>query len=297
MHPLTLFWALLAQAIGGMTPALTKLALEGLPPWSLVVARQLLGSAILLAMMPRGPDRPTLLRQLGRRDVGLVLVLAWGGFALPQILNAIGLTLSTATNGALLSPMEPIGILIGGALLLGDRLTGARLASIALGLAGGTLIVLQGEVNARAGDVRGDALMAVGHLAWALYTLAAKPLLARFDPVRVSLLASALSIPPLLPLAAHETIDLQAALGALAGVALLALLSTAVGSYAWNAALREIRASTMAAFIFVQPLVGLAFGALALGEPVGAQALAGAALIVAGVTLAALRERAIEPAT
>lgn len=46
---------------------------------------------------------------------------------------------------------------------------------------------------------------------------------------------------------------------------------------------------TLAAFISLQPLIGLAFGALRLGEAVGVQALAGAARIVVGVTLVALR--------
>jgi drug/metabolite transporter (DMT)-like permease len=51
----------------------------------------------------------------------------------------------------------------------------------------------------------------------------------------------------------------------------------------------------MAAFIFLQPLVGLAIGRLGLDERVGALGVAGALLIVAGVVVAATlgeRERA-----
>jgi drug/metabolite transporter (DMT)-like permease len=281
-------WIVVAQAIGGSTPALTKLALQGLSPWSLVVARQSLGLLILIAVGAISRNRAPRAALRGR-DAWLLVLLAWGGFALPMILNAIGLELSTATNGALLSPLEPIGILIGGALLLGERLTTPRVLAIALGALGGMLIVTQGAVDIRAGEPRGDALMALGHLSWAIYTLAAKPLLYRHDPLRVATLATALSIPPLLPLALAEPLDVERVLPALGWVVTLALLSTAVIAYAWNAALREISASTLAAFIFLQPLIGLLIGALLLGEPVGVQALVGAALIVGGVTLAALR--------
>jgi drug/metabolite transporter (DMT)-like permease len=45
----------------------------------------------------------------------------------------------------------------------------------------------------------------------------------------------------------------------------------------------------MAALIFFQPVVGLAAGYFALGEPIGALALAGAAVILIGVTLEAVR--------
>lgn len=299
MHVRVLFWILLAQAIGGSTPAITKLALAGLGPWSLVVVRQLLGTVILIAIHrlqgrrrggvgPEGSPPPRL-RELSARDWALFLTLAWAGFALPQVLNALGLGLSTATNGALLTPLEPIGILIGSALLLGERLTGARLGAVGLGIAGGVLIVTQSGVDAAAGDLRGDLLMALGHLSWAIYTLAAKPLVARHDPLRIAILASALSPLPLLPLAALEPFELARALPAMGWVLLLALLATALGTFAWNRALREVTAGTMAAFVFVQPVVGLAVGTLALGEPFGLQALAGAALIVGGVTLATLR--------
>ncbi len=289
MSPGTLGWILLAQICGGSAPALTKLALDGLGPWSLVVVRQLLGTALLAVLWrARRPAEPA--PRFERRDLGLLLLLAWGGFALPQILNAVGLQLSTATNGALLIPLEPIGIVLGGALLLGERLTARRAASLALGIGGATLIVLQGDPEAATGDVRGDLLMALGHLSWAIYTLAAKPLVTRHDALRVTLVGSLLSPLPLLPAALGEPLDLPAAAGALGWIVLLAVVATALGTFAWNRALTRVRAGTLAAFIFVQPLWGLALGALILGEPVGLQALIGAVLILAATTWVALAE-------
>jgi len=141
-------------------------------------------------------------------------------------------------------------------------------------------------VDPAAGDLRGDATMAVGHLAWAIYTLAAKPLLARHDALSVTFVAAALSPWPLLPLATSEPFDPALAVEALGWLALLAFLATAVGTYSWNRALRDVSAGTMAMFIFLQPLWGLLLGRL-LGEPVGAVALIGAVLIVSGTTMGA----------
>ena len=55
IRPVTLAWIWIAQGIGGATPALTKLALDGLGPFGLVVARQLLGALFLVALaaLPR----------------------------------------------------------------------------------------------------------------------------------------------------------------------------------------------------------------------------------------------------
>jgi drug/metabolite transporter (DMT)-like permease len=78
-------------------------------------------------------------------------------------------------------------------------------------------------------------------------------------------------------------------------VLLLAFLATAVGMVAWNRALREVSAGTMALFVFVQPVVGLAIGVVALGEQVGWWAILGTTLIVQGVALATLRgERTLD---
>ncbi len=284
----TLLWIAAAQTIGGVSPALTKLALGGFSPFTLVVARQLLGTLVLLAMASRmqgarGPHAPW-----SRRDLGLLVTLSWAGFALPQVLNSLGLDRSTATHGALLSPLEPIGILIGGAWLLGERLTATRALAVVMGAAGATLIVAPGASLGEA-DAGGDLLIAAGHLSWAIYTLAAKPLLERHGPMRVTLWAAALSWIPLVPFALGESFDPARALPALGWLVTLALLATAGGAYTWSRALRDVSAGTMAGFIFLQPVVGLVVGLLFLGEAVGPQSLLGALLILMGVTWVALR--------
>jgi drug/metabolite transporter (DMT)-like permease len=283
--PSVLAALLVTQTCGGLSPIFTKLALGGLGPWSVVVARQLIGVAVLFAMarasgMGARPRAP-----FTRRDLLLLFTVSWAGFALPQILLAHGIARSTGTNGALLSPLEPIGILVGGALFFRERLSAVRLLAVVLGTVGALAIVLQGDVRPELGDPLGDALIALGHVAWAIYTLAAKPLLERHDPTRVSLYAVALSIPLLVPLAIGEPIDPARAAHALVWVAAAAVLGTAVGSLTWNYALRALSAGTVAAFIFVQPLVGLVAGRFALDEPVGPLALGGALLILVGVTL------------
>ncbi|MGH9884728.1 MAG: DMT family transporter [bacterium] len=281
--------ALLAQACGGLAPILTKLALAGLGPWTMVAARQAFGVLALLALdrMTRTDARKR--EPFTRRDWGLLIVLSWAGFALPQVLLANGIALSTGTAGALLSPLEPIGILLGGALFLRERLTPIRVASVAFGTVGALLIILQGATRPELGSPFGDVLIALGHLAWAIYTLAAKPLLVRHDPMRISLASVLLSIPPLFLLSIGEPFSLADALPALGWVIALALLATTLGTWSWNWALRRMSAGTMAALIFVQPVVGLLAGRLGLGEPVGALALAGAGVILVGVMLEAVR--------
>lgn len=286
MTPVVLLAIVATQAVGGLAPIFTKLALAGFEPWTMVFFRQLLGLGILFAMA-RSRSLPREREPFTRRDALLLLTASWGGFALPQALLAIGIERSTGTMGALLSPLEPIGIVIGGLLFLGERLTAARATAILLGAAGATAIVGQGHLDARLGDPVGDSMIALGHLSWAIYTLAAKPLLERHDPMRVALGIVLFSLIPMTALAIPESFDFEKARASFVWVVALALLGTAVGTWTWNYALHHVSAGRMAAFIFVQPVVGLAAGALALSEPVGAVAIAGAALVAAAVALEA----------
>src|SRR5262249_6594271 len=188
MPPRVLAAALLAQVLGGLTAIWTKLALAGLPPWTLVFTRQTIGAVFLFGLARIGRRAaPVRTAPWTMRDVGLLLLIAWGGFALPQLLLATGAKRSTAVAYALLTPLEPIGIVLGSALLLSEGLPRARAIGVALGTLGASLVVLQDGLRPDLGDAFGDALMAAGHLAWAIYTLGAKSLLERHDEGSVSL--------------------------------------------------------------------------------------------------------------
>ena len=205
MSPAVLLAILATQTCGGLASIFTKLALQGLEPWTMVFCRQSLGLLILFAMARARPAPPRV--PFSRREWGLLLTAAWGGFALPQALLAIGIGRSTGTMGALLTPLEPIGIVIGGVLFLGDRLNLARALAVLLGTAGAVTVVSQGRIAPGTSDPLGDVLIAIGHLSWAIYTVATKPLLARHDPMRVSLAIVALSLVPIGFLAWPEPFD------------------------------------------------------------------------------------------
>jgi drug/metabolite transporter (DMT)-like permease len=237
-----------------------------------VFARQALGIGFLFALARVGRGSSTRRRApWTARDVALLLLISWGGFALPQVLLATGAARSTATAYALLTPLEPIGIVLGGAVLLSEGLPRVARDRARARHARRSLVVLQDGLHPDLGDAFGDLLMAGGHLAWAIYTLGAKSLLERHDEGRVSLGAVALTLPPLALLASTERsiprARARAGLGVRAGGA-----STALVTWLWNWALHRTRAGTMGVLIFVQPVVGLTASQLASASAPGARA-------------------------
>jgi drug/metabolite transporter (DMT)-like permease len=261
-----------------------------------VVVRTVVALAVLLPLA-RGRLR-TLLGADGR-DRRLLVTMAVLGYALPLVLGSYGLRRSTATNAALLIGTEPLGVVLLSALVLGESLTRARTIALVLGIVGATVLVTNGipflTVTYALHPV-GDLLLVAHGFAWAVYTVAAKGLLARHDPLAVSTASLLIALPFLIPPAAMEARtfawDPSQLPPALAAAVALGLAVSAGMTILWNIALQTLDASRMAGLIFLQPLTGMLLGTVLLGESLTPYGLAGGSLILAGVYLLADEERA-----
>ncbi len=225
----------------------------------------------------------------GPRAWGTLLAMGGLGLALPVALGNYGVALSSASNASLLVGVEPICIVLFGALVLGERLTRLRGSALALGVAGATMVVANGIPFVGAPytpHLAGDLLLVAHGAAWAIYTLAGKPLVGRFPALAVTAGALTVALPLLLPLAALElpSIDTGPTLWPALGWAVgLGVFASGLGTLGWNLALARMDASTLAGFVFLQPLAGVLLGHYVLGEPISSWALAGGALVLAGV--------------
>src|SRR5258706_11497587 len=194
--------AIVANLIGGMSYVPTKIALGGLTETTLVVVRTVVALVVLLPLAGTGVR--ALLGAPGR-DRWQLFAMGILGYALPLVLGSYGVRRSTATNAALLLGTEPLGVVVLSALLLGESLGRARVIALALGLVGATVLVANGIpfVNVRyVPHLTGDLLLIAHGAAWAVYTIAAKRLLARHPALAVSAASLVVALPVLVPIAA-----------------------------------------------------------------------------------------------
>ena len=288
--------AIVANLIGGTSYVLTKIALEGLTETTLIVVRTVVALAVLVPIAG-GRLRPLL--RVGGADRRRLLAMGAFGYALPLVLGSYGVRRSTATNAALLIGTEPLAVVVLGALLLGEPLTRARIVALTLGVLGATILVTNGIpllTVAYAPHVAGDLLLVVHGVAWAIYTIAGKSLLERYDPIAVATASLAVALPLLIPPTAFELPGIvwewSRLAPALAAAVTLGLVVSALMTVLWTTALRGMDASYLAGFIFLQPLAGVALGALILGERVTPFVLAGGALVFGAVYVLILESRA-----
>jgi drug/metabolite transporter (DMT)-like permease len=278
-----------ANVLGGVSYPAQKAALAGLPPATVTWLRNAVAVAAILAC---GLARPGRARQpWTRADLARVLVLGSVAFALPMWLGVVGVELASASNASILILLEPVTIVAIAWLVLGEKIGLLKLASLVLGLLGALAIVLEGAAlgDLLAGEhFAGNALLALHGVLWGCYTPLAKPLSERHDALDLCLRATLVSLVALLPVVLWESPRWQAGpelAPALGWVVALGLLVSLGGTVLWLAALRHIPATNVAGFVFLQPLTGVLVGIAWMDERLSAAALAGSALIVAGVGL------------
>jgi drug/metabolite transporter (DMT)-like permease len=278
----------LANVIGGASYPAQKIALDGLPPATVTCLRNLVAFVALgLLVLQRG----TRFSAWTRRDLVRVGWLGTIAFAVPMWLGIVGVKLSSSANGSLLILLEPVTIVALAWLFLGESVGPAKLASIALGLSGALAIVLEGaSLGALFSGERfvGNAILALHGILWGLHTPIAKPLSARHDALGLTFLTVMISLPLLVVAALREAPQWEGGpelWPALAWTVGLGLTVSFLAVLLWLAALRTIPASSVAGFVFLQPLTGVLIGMVLLGERLSVAALVGGALILAGVAV------------
>jgi drug/metabolite transporter (DMT)-like permease len=230
------------------------------------------------------------LPRLAPREWAQVALLGVTGNTVFQLCMVGGLRFTTPAHSSLLINLNPLVAVLLAAAWLGERLHGRRLAGTVLALAG-TAVIVTRDGEAAGGTLPGDLLSLGGAVAWAVYSVAAKPLLAVRPPLEVTALAMAVGAVPLLPLGLPGLLAVPWATLGPGTWLLLAYLSvfTLVVTYLlWYWALARAATVRVVTFSYLTPVIATAIS-VALGEDALTGSLVlGAAAVVAGVALTQL---------
>lgn len=210
------------------------------------------------------------------------------GQMMAQVGMTLGISWSTASNGAIISLLIPVfGALIA-VWLLRERLSALRISALLLGLAG-VVLLSPLHISARSGtrmhQFAGNLLIAVGCLGSAFYNVYSKQLLDRFSGIEILffsyLSTTAFSVPVLflfephcLSNLAHLTVRQWAALE------YLAIFLYGVSMVLFLRALRTVDVVVASASFYLMPLFGVALAFRILGERLAPGALLGSTIVL-----------------
>jgi drug/metabolite transporter (DMT)-like permease len=257
-----------------------KLALPHCPPYVLMSSRFLVAGAGLLglgrargAVFPRDAAewRPIVL-------VGVLVNALYLGF------TAVAFQAISAGLGAVLASLNPLLVSVVSSRMLGERLTAVRAVGLVTSFAGvvavmGTRIGSDNQPWAIALFLGAVVFFVSGTILFKL--LPAGPDLLVVNGGQLFSAGVVLTAPALLEPIGR--IELTAAL--VVGWAILTVAVSGGAMLLWLWLLRHGDAARASAWFFLNPILGLAMGAAALGEPLGALDLAGALAVAVGIWL------------
>lgn len=219
-----------------------------------------------------------------------ILKLAVMGVLLNQFLFTLGLRYTTPANASLLFAMTPLWVLIFATLLLkSERLTRHKLLGISVAFGGLVVVFLGQGGNLSLEQVVGNVLVLGAVLGWAGYLVQSSKVLSRFDNIQgpaLILMMGALLYLPIgalsLPSADFASIPRQGWIG----LAVLVIGNSTLSFLLLNFALKGLKASQVAVYGNLEPIVATLFSVLIIGEEtIGVFFVLGTAAVLGGVYL------------
>lgn len=240
---------------------------------------------LLLAVLSRWGGAPVP-RAAWPGLIGLGLI----GHALYQISFINGLARTTAGNSSLILAMVPLFVAVFSAALRIDRVSPRTWAGIILAF-GGLFLLVTGRSGLRLSRITlaGDALTLVCSLSWAAYTVFSRPFLRTMSPLQLTTLTMAAGAPVLILASLPELIRQPwhaVSWPSWAALAFSTLFSVVIGYVVWYESVQTVGGPRTAVYSNLIPLVTLIASWLLLGETLGLVQAAGAAIVLAGVSLA-----------
>lgn len=262
-----------------------KIGLDHIEPVWFAVLRLVLGVACFAVVLAFGRR----LRLPSRDDWPVVASVGLLQMAAFMALINLALPWVPAGRSAILAYTTPLWVAPGAALLLGERLTPARLGGVGLGL-GGVLVLFNplGFDWSDGGAVMGNGLLLLAALAWAAAILHVRGHAWTASPLELAPWQMLVGLAPLtvLALVLEGAPDVEWTPEFLWVAFYNGPLATAFAFWAAITVTRMLPAVTVSLAFLTVPAAGVLFSWLLLGETLTPTNLAGLAAIMAGVALA-----------
>ncbi len=268
----------------GVNWSVTKTLVESVPALWTTAIRSAIGAAVLLFLLA-ATGRLILPR---RGDLPVVFTVALFHMVAFSSLVSFGLLLAPVGRSIVLGYTTPLWVAPGAWLLIGERMTRARLAGVGLGLVGLAVMFnpLAADWNDQAGLV-GNGLILLAALCWAVsivYVRAHRWISAPFQLVFwQSLLASAILTAMALVVEGPPKIEWTPTITA--GFLYGGFVGNALAYWAMTMVNRSLPAVTTSLGILGTPVVGVIVSMMALGEPLSVYVVVAMLLIIGGIAL------------
>jgi len=282
---------LVTVVLWGLAFTAIKLALEHMSWVTLTFLRFGLASALFASSLWLFPPKV----RLDHRDLPMIALIGFCGFTGYHLFLNLGEAdpQTTAGTSAIVIASAPAFMAILAAWRLKEKVTRVRAVGIALAFFGlAVMLILTEQGSAfRISLTEGAALILPAAVFAALYAVLSKPYLQKYSPFQLTAFAvffGTLFTAPFAIVNSQGTWSDLTAMGVsgFLPVIFLAAFPTFIAYSLWFRGLRRMDASALGAYVYLSTLVAVVAGIILLGESISPPAVAGGAMVIAGVYLA-----------
>lgn len=284
---LALFAALGATTIYGLNHTIAKGIMPNYMGAFAVVELRVVGAALLFWIISFfGPKE-----RIEKKDYLRIVICAFLGMGFNMLVFFKGLSLSTPINSAVLITTTPIIVVLLSAILIKERVLPIKIVGIAIGFLGALgLIFLGTESRQDAPNIPlGNFFILLNSILYGAYLITAKTLIEKYHPFTFMKWLFLLGIFICLPFSYNELIVTDwggLPFDAIWRIAFV-IIGTTFCTYLFNIfALTQLKASTVSAFVYLQPLIGIIFALTTGQDRLTTTKIVAASLVFVGVYLA-----------
>ncbi len=289
---LAILAAIGATTIYGLNHTIAKGIMPNyMGPLAVVVLR-VVGASILFWLLSFfGPKE-----KIDRTDYRRMLLCAVLGMGINMLVFFKGLALSTPINSAVIITITPIFVLILSIFLIKEKVTPRKIIGVIVGLSGALGLILFGnEIRQDAPNIAlGNFYILLNALFYGAYLILVKTLIQKYHPFTFMKWLFSLGILICLPLGYQELTEVNwtnLPFEAIWKISFV-ILGTTFCTYLFNIyALTQLKASTVSAFIYVQPLIGIIYAVATGQDTLTSVKIIAACLVLLGVYLASRKPK------
>lgn len=284
---LAIFAAIGATTIYGLNHTIAKGIMPNyMGPLAVVVLRVVGASLLFWLLSFFGPKE-----KIEKKDYRRMLLCAVLGMGINMLVFFKGLALSTPINSAVIITITPIFVLILSVFLIKEKVTSRKIIGVIIGLSGALGLILFGnEIRQDAPNIAlGNFYILLNALFYGAYLILVKTLIQKYHPFTFMKWLFSLGIMICLPFGYQELIEVNWANLPFEAIwkITFVILGTTFCTYLFNIyALTQLKASTVSAFIYVQPLIGIIYAVTTGQDTLTTVKIIAACLVLLGVYLA-----------
>jgi len=232
--------------------------------------------------------------KIEKKDWKTLLLAAVLGAVINMLSFFKGLELSTPINSSILVTITPIIVVVFSALLLKERIHFVKIAGIAMGLVGAIGLVIYGnEIRTDAPNIPlGNGLFIINATAYGLYLIVIKKMMDTYQPITVLKWVFTIAFLINIPITYSDFSQINWEMpGSIVASIVFVILGTTYMTYLFNGfALTKLKASSVSAFVYVQPLIGILVAIISGQDHLSLTKAAAATLVLLGVYFATKKQ-------